>query len=185
MVLRGRLKKLDPTTAYPQPRNYIGRYCSDMMRAILDVFQDEMRRRKFAAVLEPLEEFLRRHIRHPGIEYLLMAIERGDDYHVEQLMRRISSGGWRHLLATVNKRGTRASFAYAAKAGGRRAWGLVPEDTSPLLDERRQEVAPQRGNVDLITATFREKFAAPAAINLIECEADPSLWPPPPFRERI
>lgn len=47
------------------------------------------------------------------------------------------------------------------------------------------ESVSQRGKVDLITSTFREKFAALAAIDPVEFEPDPSLGPLPPFRERI
>ena len=84
------------------------------MRAIMDTLQDELRRPKYVSEIDPLEDFLRRNVEHREMEYLLTAIEQGGDYHVERLMRRISADGWRQFLASVNKRDTRAFFAYLA-----------------------------------------------------------------------
>ena len=106
----------------------------------MEVSQDELRRPSRPLGEDPLEISLRRNIRHPEMEYSLTAIEHCDDYHVEQYMRRISSGGWRRFLSNIDKRGARAFFAYLAKSEGRKVWGFVHADTSPLLDEQIGEI---------------------------------------------
>ena len=116
------------------------------------------------------------------MEHLLAAIETGDDYHAERLMRRISADGWREILRNVDKRDTRAFFPYLATTEGRKRQGFVLADSSPLRDEDGCAVAPRSGKVELITGTFRREFCAPAAINPSACGADPHLYPLAPFR---
>ena len=100
-------------------------------------------------------------------------------------MRRLSSDGWRKFLTNFDKRDTRSFFAYLAKSEGRKTWGFVPADASPLLDEHQNEVASHSGKLNLITATFRRKFAAPTRVNPQSNSTDPNGRPLPPFTERM
>ena len=111
MLLRGRLAKLDMMRGRPEKLEW-------QHWALLHGYGAGCPGR-FSKWDAPTE--MRRHIRHPEMEYSLTAGEQGDDHHVQQLMRRNSSDGWRHFLETVNTCDTRALSAYLAEAEGRRA----------------------------------------------------------------
>ena len=179
------LKRLDPTSTRPYPHGNVSKYYNGIIRAIRGVFHEEFRRPKRPEERDPLESCLQRNIRHPEMEYLLAAIEQGDDYHVKKLMRRISADGWKNFLRNVNRRDTRAFFAYLAKMEGRKECGFVPADTTPLLDDKGCEVVANRDKVSLLTETFRRKFAAPIVNNPALPATEPNHCPLPPFRERI
>ena len=119
------------------------------------------------------------------MEYLPSAIELGDDYHAEKLMRRISSDRWRAFLRGVDKRDTRAFFAYLARKEGRKTWGSAPAHLSPLVDAEGRTVVSHRGKVRPMNGTFRTKLAAPAVINPASVQDNPNLRPLSPFREPI
>ena len=116
---------------------------------------------------------------------LLTALELRDEEKVDRYICTIQRDGWKAFLRKVHKNDMRAIFKYLAKAEGRKRWGFIPEDASPLLNEHGQLIVSINERTRLITDTSRKRFTAPAEINPALTRHNPNHVPLAPFREQI
>ena len=158
--MQGSLEHHLPADLLDQPKMVIDRCYARLPAAIREAFYSENRSCKRPETTDPMERFLHKHIRRPDMEYLFTAIELGDTYHIEQYMRRMSADGWKECLRGVNKRDTRAFFAYLTKSDCRKLWGFVLTETTPMKDDDGNVVVTHEGKSRLISESFRQRYSA-------------------------
>ena len=88
-------------------------------------------------------------------------------------------------LQRAKKREARALFAYLARAGGRKPWGSVSADSSPLRNQDDRLVLAPMGMERPITRAFYRRISAPAGLDPQHQQTDPNAMPPPKFREAM
>ena len=57
------------------------------------VLKEEYRNAGTRTDKDPLKTFVRNNVRHPEMDYLLLAVELGDDYRLERIMWRSCADG--------------------------------------------------------------------------------------------
>ena len=146
------------------------------------VFHRERKPAKPPRHTDPFERFLLQNICHPEMAKLLTAMEEGNALESDKYIRRIGADGWRKYLQSIKRHDARALFAYLAKSEGRKQKGFVPADASPMIDQQGCLIVSPKERVQLITRTFRKRFAAPAVINPALPASDPNNVPLKLFR---
>ena len=79
----------------------------------------------------------------------------------------------------------RAFFNYIAEAEGRKRWGFIPADATPMINDKGQLVPPIGERTRLITDMLYKRSAAPAEVNPALTCRNPNNVPLAPFREQI
>ena len=183
--LGARLEARMPASALDQPLVNLSRFFQQMVGAIRETFHAERRTPGPVRDTDPFEHFLLMHVRHPEMDALLAAIERGDEERCERYMCRMGADGWRSYLKSVNKSDTRAFFAYLARSEGRKQQGFVPADSAPMRSENGELVLTGPEKVGLLTRALRRRFSAPAMLNPLLPRDDPNNVALPPYRKRM
>ena len=174
-----------PSLTLEAPMVNIARQYSIFQRCLTRVFHREGKTPKDKEETDPLEHFLMSNLTHPDMNNLLEALELQDTEQSDRYLRRISSDGWKKYLKQTNRNDTRAMFAYLARSEGRKKWGFVPEDSTPLRDSTGRLVLTPQEKVSLITNAFRMRFSAPAVLNTSLPATDPNNSPLQPFRRPV
>ena len=138
----------------------VAHYHAGLIRAINKVLAGEQRRTRENRSVDPFGKFLLAHAEHPKMNALLEALESNQREKSEYLISRMSADGWKKHLKEVSLSDTRSLFAYLAKSEGRKPWGFVPGDSSPLVDERGRLVLAHSEKVKLLTKAVSERFTA-------------------------
>ena len=134
--------------------------------------------------LSPIQQFLRRHSKHPLIGELKKSLDRGDEYYTERLLNQIGADGWKSFLGTVARSNTRSFYAYLAHADGRRTWGFVPADSAPII-HNDEIIIRNRDKCEAIATAFAERMMAAAQRLPGTHHTNPDDYPLEPFQENI
>ena len=184
-TLKSSLETAWPEETLTHPVVNINRLHRSIMTALDRTFYRERTQSRPPIPEDPLLVYLRRHAHHPEMDSLLEALEQRNMGEADRLMRRISADGWREFLKSVHRSDTRAFFAYLARAEGRKKRGFVPADSRPLKDPRGGLAISVRDKIALITASFGERFSAPAVVDRTLPLTDKNHVPLPPFRREV
>ena len=179
------LKSHFPDEVLSQPVTNIPRFHGLLKWIIDSVCYRERRNPANVTVTDPFERFLMSNVRHPEMDTLLGAWERGDGSKSDKYISRISADGWRDYLDRVKKHDTRALFGYLARAEGRKPCGFIPADSSPLVDEQGRLTLTPLGKARIITQVFCRRFSANTVLNPQLPYANPEDKPLPGFQEAM
>ena len=174
-----------PKSTLEMPIVNISRLFGTIQHIIYRTFHRESKPQKTKEETDPLERFIMSHLEHPDMDGLLEALEHQDTDRSERLIRRMSSDGWKLYLKKTNKNDTKALFAYLARSEGRKKWGFVPADSTPLIDTDGSLAINPQDKVRLVTKTFRARFSAAASNDPTLPTTDPNNVPIPPFRRPV
>ena len=100
----------------------------------------------------------------PFLPSFQAAIKRGDAPKAERMLSRIKAGGWRSFPATGTRSNARASYAYLAKAEGRKQWGSAPTDSTPLPSDGVAIIDSSERCASIAKASYK-RLQAPATLH--------------------